>query len=135
MLRDIQMLKQEVSPEAGEPAKLEGAARTLIMGASDSADSDYEPLGPTLGALDKVSVEIDSQAIDPDQLFPKLRLCPSLKASGSNGRTKITPSMDLPDGEAPSETLPEFGYFYGAPIFRALRRLQPSKFHPSKIFQ
>lgn len=73
-LRDIQMLKQEVSPGEGEPVKLEGAARTLIMGASDSADSDYEPLGPTLGALDKASAEIESQTIDPDHgdlFFPK----------------------------------------------------------------
>jgi hypothetical protein len=94
MLRDIQMLKQEVSPEAGEPAKLEGAARTLIMGASDSADSDYEPLGPTLGALDKVSVEIDSQAIDPDHgdlFFPKpfnddqVQIIRRLEKSGSSG--------------------------------------------------
>jgi len=73
-LRDIQMLKAEVRPEQGEPAKLEGAACTLIMGASDATDSDYEPLGPTLGALDRVSAEIDGQKIDPDHgdlFFPK----------------------------------------------------------------
>jgi very-short-patch-repair endonuclease len=73
-LRDIQRLKEEVTPEEGNGAKLTGAARTLIMGASDDGSREYEPLGPTLVSHDTVSAEVKQERIDPDHgdlFFPK----------------------------------------------------------------
>ncbi|WP_244549230.1 AAA domain-containing protein [Bradyrhizobium canariense] len=73
-LRDIQRLKDEVAPEEGGGVKLAGAARTLIMGARDDRERDYEPLGTTLGARDTVSAEVNQEQLDPDHsdlFFPK----------------------------------------------------------------
>lgn len=73
-LRDIQRLKDEVAPEEGEGVQLTGSARTLIMGARDAGERNYEPLGSTLGVRDTVSNEIGQEQIDPDHgdlFFPK----------------------------------------------------------------
>jgi AAA domain len=74
VLRDIERLKIAVTPEQGEPVKLGGAARTLVMGPTDGLDDIYQPLGDRLGAADAIALEFDEEPVDPDHgdlFFPK----------------------------------------------------------------
>jgi AAA domain len=74
VLRDIEHLKASVMPEQGEPIKLDGAARTLVMGPPDGVDDIYQPLGDRLGAADAIALEFDEEPVDPvhgDLFFPK----------------------------------------------------------------
>jgi very-short-patch-repair endonuclease len=74
VLRDIECLKASVTPDQGEPVKLDGAARTLVMGPTDGVDDIYQPLGDKLGAADAIALEFDAEPVDPDHgdlFFPK----------------------------------------------------------------
>jgi transcription elongation GreA/GreB family factor len=76
VLRDIERLKAAVSPEDGPPIKIEGSARTLVLGPTDGIDDTFKPLGNTLGGSggEHNLPEIDELTIDPDHgdlFFPK----------------------------------------------------------------
>src|ERR1700684_3734264 len=76
VLRDIERLKTAVSPEDGPPIKIEGSARTLVLGPTDGIDDTFKPLGNTLGGIggEHVPSELDDVPIDPDHgdlFFPK----------------------------------------------------------------
>ncbi len=76
VLRDIERLKTAISPEEGPPTKIEGSARTLVLGPPDGIDDTFKPLGNTLGGLggEHISSEFDDVPVDPDHgdlFFPK----------------------------------------------------------------
>nr|WP_249163478.1 AAA domain-containing protein [Bradyrhizobium diazoefficiens] len=74
VLRDIERLKKEVSSEGGNPIKIEGATRTLVLGPTDGIDDTFKPLGDRLGAAGDVPLDADGGPVDPDHgdlFFPK----------------------------------------------------------------
>jgi AAA domain len=74
VLRDVERLKAVIGPNDGEPFILNGAARTLVMGPSDSIGDVYQPLGDKIGTSDLAGGERKMDPIDPDHgdlFFPK----------------------------------------------------------------
>jgi very-short-patch-repair endonuclease len=74
VLRDIERLKKQVSSEDGNPIKIEGATRTLVLGPTDGIDDTFKPLGDRLGAADHIELDKDDIPVDPDHgdlFFPK----------------------------------------------------------------
>jgi hypothetical protein len=101
VLRDIERLKVSVTPDQGEPVKLDGAARTLVMGPIDGVDDIYQPLGDKLGAADAIALEFDEEPVDPDHgdlFFPKRRKSTMFLIWESCGRFQESKSMWIQDG-------------------------------------
>jgi hypothetical protein len=75
VLRDIEQLKQSVNSEEGQPEKIEGAARTLVLGPGDGIDKSFKPLGNDPGDLVGICGDGDADSDgDPDHtefFFPK----------------------------------------------------------------
>jgi hypothetical protein len=73
VLRDIERLKTSVAGEDGDPAPIEGAARTLVLGPADGIDGEFTPLGDKVGEGGFADV-LSEEPIDPDHgdlFFPK----------------------------------------------------------------
>ena len=71
ILRDIEQLQTHLSATEGDPIKLEGAARTLVMGPSDEIVDYYEPLQDTLGESPLGAETGSDDADHGDLFFPK----------------------------------------------------------------
>jgi very-short-patch-repair endonuclease len=73
VLQDIDRLKRALSDEDGTALKIEGAARTLVLGPGDGIDDTFVPLGNTIGRIDTTAFGADDP-VDPDHgdlFFPK----------------------------------------------------------------
>ena len=73
VLQDIDRLRQKVNGDDGKAPKVQGAARTLVLGPGDGIDETFKPLGNTLGGIDTSGLE-SAQPTDPDHgdlFFPK----------------------------------------------------------------
>jgi len=74
VLRDIDHLKNSVSGECGEPAKIDGSTRTLVLGPPDGIDDTFTPLGDRLGGADTLPSDTGDDVTDADHgdlFFPK----------------------------------------------------------------
>lgn len=75
VLQDLERLKKSVAPNEGSGAKtkIEGAARTLVLGPADGVDDTFVPLGNTLGGVDPSALK-PAEPVDRDHgdlFFPK----------------------------------------------------------------
>jgi transcription elongation GreA/GreB family factor/very-short-patch-repair endonuclease len=73
ILRDIDQLKATVNSEE-KVTKIEGSARTLVLGPSDGLDDTFRPLGDHLGDAGGISVGVHEEPSDSDHgdlFFPK----------------------------------------------------------------
>lgn len=74
VLRDIDQLRETVAAEEGEPLKIEGSTRTLVLGPSDGIDNSFMPLGDRIGAAGALRVDVEEDGADADHsdlFFPK----------------------------------------------------------------
>lgn len=75
VLRDIDQMKQAVSGgDEQEPVKIEGSARTLVLGPTDGIDDTFKPLGDRLGEVGGLPLDGVDEPVDFDHgdlFFPK----------------------------------------------------------------